>query len=143
MSGKPEEHHHTCSEAKDHHCPECCPCKCCSRHSRTYHTWRAPLYPWEKDYNKKTGAEEWRRWRELDERAQFSPSGLDQAIEASLRDPSKRKKREKKIPLVKKQHFLLECPKCNKPRVRIWEKGLWREKDSSWAPRCGGCGHRF
>ena len=88
MSGKPEGHHHTCSEAKDHHCPECCPCKCCSRHSRTYETHRRSSHRdnWEEDYK---DAEEWRRWREVDERAASSPSDLNQASEASLRDPNK------------------------------------------------------
>ena len=114
MSGKPEEHHHTCSESKDHHCPECCPCKCCSRHSRTYHTWKPPLYPWEKGYK---DAEEWRRWRELDgeksfhrELAQFSPSDTHQAIKASLQDPNKVKKKRRKLKPMKMDFSLYSKP---------------------------------
>jgi len=113
MSGKPEEHHHTCSEAKDHHCPECCPCKCCSRHSRTYEAHR-PIYPWEKDYK---DAEEWRHWRELDgeksfhrELSQFSPSDTHQAIKASLQDPNKVKKKRRKLKPMKMDFSLYSKP---------------------------------
>ncbi len=101
MSGKPEEHHHTCSEAEDHHCPECCPCKCCSRHSRTYETHRRysshppvgwpgrPLYPWDEEYK---DAEEWRRWMKVNKQAASSPSDLNQAREASLLDYYKQRR---------------------------------------------------
>lgn len=75
---KSKDHHHTCPEAEDHHCPECCSCECCSRHSRSYETHRRyshnrPIYPWEPDYIRpkdqyrmggESEAEQWQRLRE-------------------------------------------------------------------------------
>ena len=87
---KSKDHHHTCPEAEDHHCPECCSCECCSRHSRSYETHRRyshnrPIYPWEPDYispkdqyrmGGESEAEQWQRLRIRNNENDHSGAGM-------------------------------------------------------------------
>ncbi len=118
---KSKDHHHTCPEAEDHHCPECCSCECCSRHSRSYETHRRyshnrPIYPWEPDYIRpkdqyrmggESEAEQWQRLRE--ER------------EASLREDFERPPQQN---VMRRKYHVSElrtCPECGSCS-RLWSR---------------------